>query len=197
MRLIFFIFVSSLTSWSVCPGSYSLRRMETERERKIRIKGEREEIENSHDCRLECLPGILIIQRNKIWKPSTLQRANWYQVGEMWLEVCSQLHLRWAFSCSSPLKVSLCKLSSSLKVHMTFFSQRFSSSCSCKVVGYCSMKLNNNCNCTFFPEDLKYWRYSLNAFIQTCLWPLVHLSRASNNLKRANFSLWTFRGHVG
>lgn len=94
-------------------------------------------------------------------------------------------------------KVSLCKLSASLKVHMTFFSQRFSSSCSCKVVGYCSMKLNNNCNCTFFPEDLKYWRYSLNAFIRTCLWPLVHLSRASYNLKRANFSLWTFRGHVG
>lgn len=83
----------------------------------------------------------------------------------MWLSVCSQLHLRWPFFPGAPFKVSLCKASSWLKVHMTFFSQRFSSLCSCKVVGYCSMKLNNNCNCTFFPEDLKYWRYYFNAFI--------------------------------
>lgn len=82
-----------------------------------------------------------------------------------------------------------CRPASRPKGHMTFFSQRFSSLCSCRVVGYCSMKLNNNCNCTFFPKDLKYWRYSLSAFIQTCPWPLVHLSRARNNLKRANFSL--------
>lgn len=97
----------------------------------------------------------------------------------------------------APIEVSLFKAASSLNVYMIFFSQRFSSLCSCRVVGYCSMKLNNNCNCTFFPKDFKYWKYSLNAFILTCPWPLVHLSRARNNLKRDNFSLWTFRGHVG
>lgn len=84
---------------------------------------------------------------------------------------------------------TLCKPASRLKGHVTFFSQRFSSLCSCRVVGYCSMNLNNNRNCTFFPKDLKYRRYYLNVFIQTRLWPLVHLSRASNNLKRTNFSL--------
>lgn len=227
--LFYFWFLINILS--VCQNSYSLRRMETERERKRRIKRERVERENSHDCRLEYPPGSLFIQRNKIWKPAK-QRLFYFvahvsglfqlhhqinypyshrsriqnhllckgPVDTKWVECDFQFEASsmWGgLFPAAPLKVSLCKPSSSLKVHMTFFSQRFSSLCSCKVVGYCSMKLNNNCNCTFFPEDFKYWRYSLNAFIQTCLWLLVHLSRASNNLKRANFSLWTFRGHVG
>lgn len=130
-------------------------------------------------------------------KPSIVWRASWYQVGGTWLGVCSQLYLRWTFFWNSHPGMSLCKPASRLQVHMTLSSQRFGSWCSCRVVGYCSMKLNNNCNCTLFPKDLQYQRYSLNAFIQTCPWPRVHLSRASNNLQRANFSLPTFRSHVG
>lgn len=107
----------------------------------------------------------------------------------------SSAPLTWPFLGTAT--IASCKPASRPIGHMTFFFQRFSSLCSCRVVGYCSMKLNNNCNCTFFPKDPKYQRYSLNAFIQTCLWPLVHLSRASDNLKGANFSRWTFRGHVG
>lgn len=136
------------------------------------------------------------------WKPSSVWRAHWYQAMGKWLAVCSQLHLRWPFKIflffsGTPVQVSVCKPASRLRVHTTFFSQRFGSVCSRRVVGYCSMKLNSSCNCPLFPKDLQYRRYSLNAFLQTCLWPLVHLSRASDNLQRANFSPRTFRGHVG
>lgn len=101
----------------------------------------------------------------------------------MWFSGSSQLHQRLPFLLELLSSRSLCKPASGRKAHVTFFSQRFNSLCACRVVGYCSMKLNNNCNCTFPPKDFTHWRYSLNAFTQTFPQPLVHLSRASNNLK--------------
>lgn len=131
---------------------------------------------------------ILIAKGEEFKSICTLQRGHWCQAGGIWWSVCSSCVWDGLFS-EAPIKVSLCKPASRINVHMSFFSQRFSSFCSCRVVGYCSMKLNNNCNCTFFPKDLTFWRYSLNALILTCPWPLVHLSRARSHLKTANFSL--------